>query len=49
MVIIFSSVYYLINRLYVKIGCSIAVLKLGDWQLKNSKIIGMKEKIGQNL
>ena len=42
----FSSVYYH-NKRHVKFGYSRAVLKFGGWQLKNGKITGKKQKIGQ--
>ncbi len=35
--------------MHVKFGCSRAVFKFGSWQLKNGKITGMKQKIGQQL
>ena len=47
--ILFLSVYYHHNkRLHVIFGCSEAVLKFGDWQLKNGKIKGKKWKWVKN-
>ncbi len=40
---------FIVTMLYVKFGCYRDVLKFGGWQLKNGKITGKKQKIGQKV